>query len=85
MNKFLIINTKGSYLYGNYTENDINGKKVKENVYFGKRDKNIVYYLYMDAPYNNGFASYKDDIATLTFKVSANKIKEIEWMYGNLD
>lgn len=84
MNKFLIINEKGSYLYGNYTENNINGKKVKENIYYGKREKNIVYYLYMEEPYKKEYASYNDDIVTLTFKVSYNKVKEIEWIYGSL-
>lgn len=82
LNKYLIINTKNEYLYGNHKETELTGKKVNENIYFGKREKNLVYYLYMDAPYKNGYASWKDNMATITFKVSMNKVKEIEWMYG---
>ncbi len=85
LDKFLIINDKGSYLYGNYKEKDLRTKKVKENMYFAKREKNMVYYLYMDAPYVNGYASLSDDIATLTITVSMNKVKEIEWMFAPLD
>ena len=66
MNKYLIIDTKGEYLYGNHKEDEINGKKVKDNVYFGKREKNLVYYLYMDSPYaSNHIESDSPSLITL--------------------
>ncbi len=82
MNKFLVEKKTGTYLYGNYKENALNSKKVNENIFYGKRDKNIVYYLYMDVPYKKGYATWNDDIAQLTFKVKSGKVKQIEWMYG---
>lgn len=85
MNKFFVEDTKGEYMYGNYTENELDGKSVKENVFFGHRTKNLVYYIHMDTPYKNGYASLKDDIAQLTMKVSLGKVKRIELMYGPLE
>ena len=82
MNKFLVEKKTGTYLYGNYKENALNSKKVNENIFYGKRDKNIVYYLYMDVPYKKGYVTWNDDIAQLTFKVKSGKVKQIEWMYG---
>lgn len=82
MNKFLVEKKTGTYLYGNYKENTLNSKKINENIFYGKRDKNLVYYLYMDVPYKNGYATWSDDIAQLTFKVKYGKVKQIEWMYG---
>lgn len=84
MNKFFVENAKSEYIYGNYKEDDLNGKTANENVFFGHRTKNLVYYIYMDMPYKKGFASLSDDIAQLTFKVSFGKVKRIELIYGPL-
>lgn len=85
MNKFFIENTKSEYLYGNHNENDLDGKSVKENVFFGHRTKKLVYYLYTDAPYKKTYASLSDEIAQITFKVSLGKVKRIELLYGPLE
>lgn len=82
MNKFFVDKKTGEYLYGNHTEKDLTSKKVNENIFYGKRDNNLVYYLYMDIPYKNNYATWEDDIAQLTFEVKRGKVKKIEWMYG---
>lgn len=82
MNKFLVENTTGDYLYGNYKESALSSKSVNENIYYGKRESKFVYYLYMDTPYKQNYATWKDDIAQITFKVKHGKVQKIEWMYG---
>lgn len=85
MNKFYVKDSKGEYMYGNYNENDLNGKKVTDTLFFAHRKKNLVYYIYADKPYKNKYASLKDDIAQLTFKVSFGKVSKIDIMYGPLE
>lgn len=85
MNKFFVENVSGDYMYGNYKEKDIDGKTTKDNIYFARRTKNLVYYIYSNSPYDNEFVSLKDDIAQLTIKYSFGKVKKIELMYGPLE
>lgn len=83
INKFAITKTSGDYLYGNYRENAFTSKSVKDDsIYYGKKSDDIVYYIYATTPYDKGYATWEDDIAQLTFKVSFGKVKRIEWMYG---
>lgn len=39
MNNFFVEDTNSEYMYGNYKEKDIDGKTVKDNVFFGRRQK----------------------------------------------
>lgn len=82
INKFSITKTSGDYLYGNFTDEAFVSKAVEENIYFGKKENDIVYYIYAMAPYLKGYATWEDNIAQLTFEVKFGKIKKIEWMYG---
>ena len=85
INKYSIENTNSNYLYGVYNEDDFTKKSVYENIYYGKKSNSLVYYLYAEAPFKKGYASWKDDIAQISYEVKFGKVKKIEWMFGPVD
>ena len=77
MKKFKIVNKKGNYLYGNYSEKALNDEAITDNIYFGKRTKNEILYINMDTKYS----SLDTNISKLRITYKKGKITKIEWSY----
>ena len=79
MKKYRIDITSGTYLYGNYSADNLNNEEVTDNIYFAVRNANEVVYVYKDASVNNS----KSNVAKLSFYYKNGKVKKIIWNYDS--
>ena len=78
--------TIGKYLYGDYTIDDLESKRITTNVAYGyiaeaeqSNDSydELIEYVYMEPPYSNEYATKKDNITLLEFIIKDNKVTTI--------
>ncbi|MBQ9023777.1 MAG: hypothetical protein IJ105_00990 [Bacilli bacterium] len=77
MKKFKIENTTGTYLYGNYTIEQLNNSELKDNVYVAVRSNSEVVYINKDAQVSDGISN----IARLNISYKHGKVSKITWSY----
>lgn len=83
----------GKYLYGDYTIENLESKKVKDKVEYGIIDYNgnstyqdgnsyIIEFTYFEPPYQSSYASVNDDFAQMAFDIDEQgMISGIRWYY----
>ena len=79
MKKFKIENSKGTYLYGNYSSASLNQTAITDNIYFGVRNEEKLLYVNRDSIID-GINPY---IARLYIYYKHGKITRIVWSYDN--
>ena len=77
MKKYRVDNTKGTYLYGNYTVDALSNNEIKDNVYFGVRGTEEVVYINKDASVDGK----PSNIARLNIGYSHGRVNKITWSY----
>ena len=75
--KFKVDNTTGTYLYGNYTIEQLSNPELKDNVYAGVRSNEEIVYVNKDAKVGDS-PSY---IARLNISYKHGKVTKITWSY----
>ena len=75
--KYRIDNSRGTYMYGNYSIDSLNESEITETIYFGVRNKREIIYVNRDAIVGND----KSNIAKLDMYYKYGKIKKIIWSY----
>ena len=75
--KFKVENSNGTYLYGNYTVDQLSNSELKDNIYIGVRSNEEVVYVNKDAQ----TGSAESNIARLNIKYKHGKVSKITWSY----
>lgn len=75
--KYKVDNSKGIYMYGNYSANALKEKEIKSIIYLGVRGKKEVTYVYRDAVIDE----LPTNVARLTYSYKNGKVKKITWLY----
>lgn len=75
--KFKVENTTGTYLYGNYTIEQLSNPELKDNVYAGVRSNKEIVYVNKDARIDGN----SSNIARLNISYKNGKVKAITWSY----
>ena len=75
--KFKIENSKGAYLYGNYTNNALTESEIDGNIYYGVRSNENVLYVNRDVVVEG----LPTNIAKLNIEYKNGKVKKITWSY----
>ena len=77
LNKYKVENSKGTYIYGNYTTDALSNSEITDNIYIGVRNDKEVVYINRDAIISND----KTNIARLNISYSFGKVSKITWSY----
>ena len=75
--KFKIENSKGAYIYGNYTNKALNESEIDGNIYFGVRSNENVLYVNRDAVVDG----LPTNIAKLNIEYKTGRVTKITWSY----
>ena len=75
--KFKVDNNNGTYLYGNYTIEQLSNPELKDNVYAGVRSSKEIVYVNKDAKVGNA----DSNIARLNISYNRGKVTKIVWSY----
>lgn len=77
MKKFKVEHRLGTYIYGNYSVEELSNTENKENIYFGIRSNNEVVYVYRDSVVDGDIVN----IARLNISYKNGKVTKIVWSY----
>ncbi len=77
MNKYKVENSKGTYIYGNYSMDSLNSKEITDNIYFALRNKNEIVYINKDSSIDEKSIN----IAKLNISYKHGKVTKITWSY----
>lgn len=80
MNKFYILNKKGSYMYGNYSSDSLENETISDNIIYGKRTKNTVEYINRDKKLSDNI-DMPTNISKLIINYKNGKVTKIMWSY----
>ena len=75
--KFKVENSTGTYLYGNYTVDQLSNSELNDNVYVAVRSNKEVVYVNKDAATDNSISN----IARLNIEYKHGKVSKITWSY----
>ncbi len=75
--KYKVENKTGTYIYGNYSFNSLNDSSIKDNIYFGIRNKKELAYVNRDAIVGDE----RSNIARMNIEYKHGKVKKITWSY----
>ena len=75
--KFKVENSTGTYLYGNYTVDQLSNSELIDNVYVAVRSNKEVVYVNKDAATDNSISN----IARLNIEYKHGKVSKITWSY----
>lgn len=81
MKSYAVSNNNGSYMYGNYSENALKDTSNFDNIYYGKRDKNKVTYIYRDKILYKDMYRIPNNIAKIIYEYKYGNVRVIEWSY----
>lgn len=81
MKSYLISNNNGNYMYGNYSESSLKDISNLDNIYYGKREKEKVTYVYRDKIIYKDTYKIPDNIAKITYEYKHGRISIVEWSY----
>ena len=77
INKYKVEFSNGNYIYKNYNIDALNDNLVKDNAYFGYRNKNEIRYYNKDAVVEGN----PTNIAELKYSYRFGRINKITWSY----
>lgn len=75
--KYKVENSKGTYIYGNYTTKSLDNFGIKENIYLAVRNDKELVYVYRDTI----VSEEKPNIARLNITYNKGKVEKIVWSY----
>lgn len=75
--KYKVENSKGTYIYGNYTTKSLDNLQIKENIYLAVRNDKEIVYVYRDTV----VLEERPNIARLNITYSKGKVEKIVWSY----
>lgn len=75
--KYKVENKTGTYIYGNYSIDSLGDSSIKDNIYFGIRNKKELAYVNRDAIVGDD----RSNIARMNIEYKFGKVKKIIWSY----